>query len=237
MSTHTCAPSVLPPFRTHVPQKGRGCTSTPARRSSDTCGDRREASPLHSSQVTCSRSPFHHKPPGLPVAHRNWAAGGRTSLRHPGGNSGTQCQAEITRGQGCPGGRGGLRGGGPPGLLEACREGGLRPGPRGAPRSSTGGEGQVMFFAEAGILTSDFPCSAWGRSWQCWVGTAGGAGRAGAWRLPGTQSSRPEGSAGPSLTVPGPGLPTLGCLAHPGHRPACDFLIPAGALLSHTGLR
>ena len=140
-------------------------------------------------------------------------------------------------GQGCPGGQGGVRGGGPPGLLEACREGGLSPGPPGAPRSSTGGEGQVTFFAEAGILTSDFPCSAWGRSWQCRAGTAGGAGRAGARRLPGTQSSRPKGSTGPSLTVPGPGLPTLGCLAHPSHRPACDFLIPAGALLSHTGLR
>ena len=100
MPTHTCAPSVLPPLLTHVPQKGRGCTSTPARRSSDTCGDRREASPLHSSQVTCSRSPSRRKPPGLPVAHRNWASGGRTRLRHPGGSSGAQRQGEITRGRG-----------------------------------------------------------------------------------------------------------------------------------------
>ena len=63
-------------------------------------GDRKAASPLPSGQVTCSRNPSSNKLPSLPVAHRNWAAGGRTSLGHLGGTSGARCQGEITRGRG-----------------------------------------------------------------------------------------------------------------------------------------
>lgn len=66
-------------------------------------------------------------------------------------------------------------------------------------------------------------------------GVAGGAGQAAAWaaRHPRAQGL---GSTGPSLTVPGPGLPTL----LPGaSQPSASVRLshPAGAMLSHMGLR
>lgn len=117
-----------------------------------------------------------------------------------------------------------------PGGLEACRVGETRASPVDL-RAAQGGEGQATFFVDAGILTSDFPCSAGGRSPEQRASELGRASSPGC-RSQDARGQRPTagGLRWPCRAVPlGPGCRGL-AVSHPSH----NFLIPARGLLSHV---
>lgn len=110
----------------------------------------------------------------------------------------------------------------------APQPGSLRGGGPGRPLwtlAARGGEGQATFFVDAGILTSDFPCSAWGWGLADRREQRGGAG--GGPALSGMSVARGSRQAGP-VPAPGPRLPEVG-------RPLCKVLIPARPAESHVG--
>lgn len=113
-----------------------------------------------------------------------------------------------------------------PGGLEACRVGETRASPVDL-RAAQGGEGQATFFVDAGILTSDFPCSAGGRSPEQPASEWGGQrAQAAGPRMPAVRGPRREGSAGRAGPCPWAQAAGLGCqpsvpqLSHPSAGPA-----------------
>lgn len=140
---------------------------------------------------------------------------------------GRDCQNRW--GQGCTGGWGREKGDGPQGAWKLAGRGRPEPAPLDL-HAAQGGEGQATFFVDAGILTSDFPCSAWGRSpaQRAWAGREP---RLPCPRMPAARGPRREGSAG--LAWPCPWAQAAGAWMSA----ICPttFSSQLWALLSHVG--
>lgn len=125
--------------------------------------------------------------------------------------------AESHWGQGCTGGWGGEKGGGPQGAWKPAGRG--RPGRPLWTLATREGEGQATFFVDAGILTSDFPCSAWGRGLANWREQRSWAGRgpepALSWDVSGQRPKAGELFPCPWAWAAG-GQPSIVQLSHPG---------------------